>query len=78
MKPVLTNRCAERVIAHVSARSGVATADILGRSRRAPFVRTRHRVVRLLTRLGYARIDIAAALGRAPSVISYVIHGGRA
>ena len=58
MKPVLTNRCAERIVAHVSARTRVDAADILSRSRHRLCVIPRHRAMRIMTRLGYSSSDI--------------------
>lgn len=70
---MLTNRVAERVIGHVSRRTGVAPDVITGRSVKRYAVAPRWRVIRLLRRLGYSTPDIGLAVNRDHSSVLYAL-----
>ncbi len=78
MKPVLTNRCAERIIGHASARTRIAASDIIGPSRLRMCVTPRNRVIRIMHRLGYSAGDIGIALNRDGASVRHALRGGRA
>jgi DnaA-like protein len=62
-----------KVVAHVSRRSGVPAADLIGRGRRPAIVDTRRRVVRIMRRLGCSWSEIGRTLQRDHATMMHYI-----
>lgn len=72
----LTNRTADRILLHVSQRTGVSVSSIRGEGRAREMFVARRRAARLFRRLGYGLPEIGIAMNRHHTTILH--HVGRA
>lgn len=67
----------QKVIDEVSCWTGISVGRILSRSREVCVVRARYEVMKRLYALNYTMPEIARAIGRDPSTVSYAIGNKR-